>query len=211
MNELQLNTIDSYNKSAYKFTETIGKLINYNHTYDALLEKIHNGEFILDLACGPGQICKYMNNKKTIKITGVDLSETMLEIAQKEIPSGKFYKHSIIDFKDNAKYHAVIIGFGIPYLDKSQTEQCIENALNCLLNDQYIYISFMHGDDCRLEKTSFGGNNDFIIYYHKTNDIKNILEKNNVKIIIEFELDYYEKDNSVSKDIVLIGQKRSFK
>ena len=207
MNKLQLHTIESYNKSAGQFAETIAILPNYNHTYDALIEKLNDGDCVLDLACGPAQISKYIINRKNVNITGVDLSDKMLQIAQKTIPSGKFYKDSIIDFASDCKYHAVIIGFGIPYLDPTQTEQCIKNAAAHILDNHYLYISFMDGTGCRVEKTSFGGDNDFVIYYHPKNEIKHLLEQYGMKIIEEFELDYQEKDGSITKDIILIGEK----
>ena len=207
MNESQLNTIESYNRSAGQFFERIAKLPNYNHTYDVLIEKLNNNDCVLDLACGPAQISKYIMNKKHVNITGVDLSDKMLQIAQKELPSGNFYKDSIITFTNHCKYHAVIIGFGIPYLDKTQTEECIKNAIENIIDNYYLYISFMDGKGCRVEKTSFGGDNDFTIYYYKKDEIEYLLEKYNMKIIKDFELDYQEKDGSISKDIILIGQK----
>ena len=211
MNKLQLNTIESYNKAADKFAETIAKLPNYNHTYDFLIGKLHDNDFILDLACGPGQISKYILSKKNVSVTGVDLSDKMLQIAQNELPSGKFYKKSIINFSNKCKYHAVIIGFGIPYLDETQTKECLKNAVDNIIDNHYLYISFMDGNDFRVEKTSFGGDNDFAIYYHKKDEIKNLLRKYNIKVIQEYELDYQEKDGHISKDIILIGQKNNNK
>ncbi len=207
MNELQLNTIESYNKVAYEFFETIAKLDNYNRTYDELITKLNENSSILDLACGPGQISKYISRKISVEITGVDLSDSMLKIAQQEMPVATFYKHSIVNFKSDKKFHAVLIGFGIPYLDKSQTEECIKNASNLLFENQFLYISFMSGEGSRVEKTSFGGDNKFILYFHNKEDIKNILEVNDLKIVNEYELDYQEKDGSISKDIIFIGQK----
>jgi len=207
MNELQVNTIESYNQTAQRFSETIGKLSNYNHTYDALVEILNNGDSVLDLACGPAQISKYISDKKQVKITGVDLSDSMLKIAKETIPTGMFYKNSIIDFSSKTKFHAVIIGFGIPYLDSAQAETCISNAVNNLIDGQYLYISFMNGNGSRIEKTSFGGNFQFNIFYHKKEKIIEVFMKNNLKIIKEFELDYKEPDGSTTKDIILIAQK----
>lgn len=63
MNKDQLNTIDAYDKSADQFVASIAKLPNYNHTYDFLIERLNSGDTILDLACGPAQISKYITNK----------------------------------------------------------------------------------------------------------------------------------------------------
>lgn len=207
MNKLQLETIESYNAKANEFQRTIGKLQNYNHTYDFLIEKLSPGDEVLDLACGPAQISKYISSKIDVKITGVDLSDKMLEIAKKEIPHGQFYKESIINFSNNKKYNLVIIGFGIPYLTTEQTQECISNAVKNMCNNSYFYMSFMHGNGCKLEKTSFGGEYDFLIYYHNKNEIKEFISENSMEIIQEYELDYSEKDGTISKDIVFIARK----
>jgi len=207
MNEEQLKTIDSYNAKANEFYNTIGKLPNYNHTYDFLIKNLSVGDEVLDLACGPAQISKYIDSKININITGVDLSEKMLDIARKEIPKGCFYKRSITNFSNNKKYKLVIIGFGIPYLNSEQVKECISNAINNMLDSSYLYISFMHGNGNRVEKTSFGGEHDFLIYYHNKDEIKEIVSNNAMEIIKEYELDYSEKDGSISKDIILIARK----
>lgn len=68
-------------------------------------------------------------------------------------------------------------------------------------------MSFMHGNGCKLEKTSFGGEYDFLIYYHNKNEIKEFISENAMEIIQEYELDYSEKDGTISKDIVFIARK----
>lgn len=146
-------------------------------TYDYLIDLLQDGDEILDLACGSAKISRYISNKRCVNITGVDLSEEMLQLAKKHLKGAVFYKESIIDFKKNTKYHAVIIGFGIPYLDKHQVEKCLKNAVENTVGDKYLYISFMDGNGSRLEKTSFGETCDFLLYYY-TKDIIIIAKKN---------------------------------
>ena len=67
----------------------------------------------------------------------------------------------------------------------------------------------MHGNGSKVEKTSFGGDCDFTIYYHHKDDIKEFLQNNNMNIIREYELDYPERDGSISKDIIYISQKNN--
>ena len=204
----QKETIEAYNNSAKEFMEKIGVLTNYNNTYDYLLKIINENDNILDLACGPAQISKYIKNKINVNITGVDLSIEMLNIAKKNIPDGIFIEDSIITYKANIFYDLIILGFGIPYLNIKQTIKCIENCNLLLKNNGYIYISFMEGNTEGFEKTSFGKNNKFYIYYHKKENIKNILENNNIEIVKEYKIDYKEENGKITKDIILIGKKR---
>ena len=207
MNISQIDTIKSYDNTASDFMQKIGSLNNYNGTYDFLINLIIENDSILDLACGPAQISSYIINKINVNITGVDLSNEMLKIAKNNISNGIFIEDSIITFKNNLEYELIIIGFGIPYLNIDQVNECIRNSISMLKINGHIYISFMEGNKQGFEKTSFGGNNNFYIYYHQKNTIINILENNGIKIIKTFELNYKEMDGKITKDIILIGKK----
>lgn len=207
MNERQQQTIESYNKSAGTFANSIATLKNYHHTYDYLIQCLPAKSDILDLACGPAQISQYIRERIEAKIVGVDLSHEMLEIAKKAIPDGEFTQHSIIDYHDQRAYDAVILGFGIPFLDDEQMERCLMNACELVKNEKYLYVSFMHGNHSRLEKTSFGGDNEFLVFYHDRETVKNMLTKNRMSIAQEFALDYHEPDGSVTTDIVYIAKR----
>jgi len=149
-NEQKL-TIESYNNSAEGFKTKISQIDNYNETYDYIASLLSDGDEVLDLACGPAQIPKFILKSKKVSVTGVDLSDGMLNIAREEIPDGNFVNHSIIDYSDGKKYDACILGFGIPYLSSDETNQCICNASENIADGGYFYISFM--STSRFEKT----------------------------------------------------------
>jgi len=207
MDKKQQETIKAYNSSAKEFMENIGVLTNYDDTYNYLLKKLKENDHVLELACGPAQISKYIRGKINVNITGVDLSNEMLKIAENNVPDGIFIKDSMITFTTSAVYDLVIMGFGIPYLNKEQTIQSIKNGISLLKTNGYFYISFMDGNKEGFEKTSFGGNNKFYIYYHKKEVIRKILEENGIKIEKEYVLDYEELDGRITKDIIYIGIK----
>lgn len=207
MNELQHKTIESYNKSAGIFANSIAKLKNYDQTYDALIQHLSEKGDLLELACGPAQISQYIRKRLPVNVVGVDLSHEMLRLAQNAIPDGEFVQHSIIDYHDERQYDAVIIGFGIPYLDTEQMKRCLANTCRLVKREKYLYMSFMHGNHSRIEKTSFGGSNEFLIFYHDKDSVKTILMNNGMRIAQEFALDYHEPDGSVTTDIVYIAKR----
>jgi 2-polyprenyl-3-methyl-5-hydroxy-6-metoxy-1,4-benzoquinol methylase len=73
MNKEQLATINAYNNSANQFAEKIATLSNYDECYDYLLQRLEPGNSILDLACGPGNISKYLSSRLELNVTGFDL------------------------------------------------------------------------------------------------------------------------------------------
>lgn len=206
MDEKQLKTVQAYNNTADEFSNIIGRLSNYNHTYDYLLKKLNSGDTILDLACGPAQISKYLKDRKIIKVVGVDLSEKMLSIAKKNIPDGTFYNQPIQNFGHDRKFDAVILGFGIPYLNMDQARACIKNACELLKEGKYLYLSFMHGSKQGFEKTSFGGENQFFIFYHDKSSIKDVILNCGLSLLKEYSIDYVESDGSITEDIVIIAK-----
>ena len=215
MNKTELTeTIQSYDNSVEGFCNAIAKLTNYNETYDALAQNIQDNCAILELASGPAQISAYILKTKKACVTCVDLSKKMLAAAEKKLKkcanciTADFCMGNITDFSNGKKYDAVILGFGIPYLDSSQAEQCIKNAAeNLTKNGSIFYISFMEGTKCGFEKTSFGGENKFFINYHTKQAVQNCLEKYGFSVQQTWALPYTESDGSVTTDRIFLCRK----
>jgi hypothetical protein len=63
----------------------------------------------------------------------------------------------------------------------------------------------MDGNREGFEKTSFGGNNKYYIYYHEKERIRKVLTENGIYIEKEYILDYKEPDGRITKDVIYIG------
>lgn len=211
MTESQKLTIESYDNTAEGFSKKIAMLDNYDEAYEFFAGCLKEGGDLLDLACGPAQISKFVLARKKMSVTGVDLSKGMLAVAQREIPSGKFIEASIIDFKDSSgkKFDGCALGFGLPYLSTTEARQCILNAASNLREGGIFYVSFMETKNgekefVQMEKTSFGGDRDFEIHYHSVAVVKEYMMEAGFEVLKDFCLDYLESDGSISKDLVYI-------
>ncbi len=90
-NSVKDNIKSVYKKYAREFDEKIASLEIYNESYDYLSNKIQDNSTILDLACGPGNVSYYLKkNMPGLAITGVDISEEMIDMAKRRIQDGKF-------------------------------------------------------------------------------------------------------------------------
>jgi len=202
------NTIISYNIAALDYENTIAKLDNYNETYNYFCKSIKPNDTILDLACGPANIsCNIINQLPNVQITGIDLSEKMIEVAKQKIPSGNFFVNDIIHFKSDKPFDAIILGFALPYLNKIEIEELFKNINHNIVHNGKLYLSFMAGSKEGFEVPSFNQTVELYIYYHEKTEIQSILDRNQFIIQKEWELDYIEIDGSITKDIVLIAQK----
>jgi ubiquinone/menaquinone biosynthesis C-methylase UbiE len=87
--------------------------------YEQLMELgFQSGWHVLDIACGTGMASAPLF-ERGMKITGVDLSEPMLERARMRLPDGKFVrgKAEELPFKD-AEFDATICAQAIHWMDQ---------------------------------------------------------------------------------------------
>src|SRR5690349_5613480 len=123
--------VDIFNKHADKYQDKFMYFDLYNDTFDLFCLSIEkqNAE-IIELACGPGNITKYILNKRPeFKILGTDLSPNMIKLAEINNPTAEF---QLMDCRDigklNKKYDAILCGFGFPYLSKEEAIKFIKDA-----------------------------------------------------------------------------------
>ena len=195
-----------YKKYATDFDEKIASLEIYNASYDFLLRKIQDGAAILDLACGPGNVSHYLKRYRPgIRITGVDISEEMIDIAKARIQDGEFIVRDICEVKFKSKFDCVICAFAIPYLNLQETAHVARIISQSLNSRGHFYLSFMEGTKEGLEKQSFTDNDELFIYHHPKEAVLEILDQQFLSVIKSFEIDYHEQDETITDEIIYIG------
>lgn len=181
----------------------------YDKSYDYLCEKLGHNSKILDIGCGPGNISKYLLQKRPdFSILGIDISPNMIAIAQKNNPTAVF---DVLDIRQihtlNITFDAIICGFGLPYLSDNDIEKQTSDIYCLLNNDGFIYYSFVEGKASQsgLKKGSSGYSMYF--HYHEVENIKEKLLENNFSNIKSFDYKYFIDKKTFETHNVLIGVK----
>lgn len=86
--------------------------------------KVSSGKSVLDIACGTGVMIDYYIERNVSKVTGVDISSKMIEIAR-----NKFRKYNFIDFlcedaekyNFNNQYDCVMVFNAFPHFPNPET------------------------------------------------------------------------------------------
>lgn len=202
---IQKNIQRLYNKYAENFDNKMQTLNIYDESYSWLGQKLAPGDRVLDLACGPGNISAFLTEENSeLRITGVDLSEAMVERARKRVPQGTFLKGDICTVNTGMTYEAIICGFAIPYLSLKKIPLLLRNIRKHIADEGLLYLSFMNGNKEGYEKTSFTGEEELYIYYHPKEVIINLLSTQGFTPEKEFIVDYPESDGSVTKEVIYI-------
>ena len=203
--------VEVFNNYANLYEERFMNFDLYNDTFDLFCDSIEtkNPE-VLELACGPGNITKYLLEKRSdFKILGTDLAPNMIELAQKNNPLADFQLLDCREFLQlNRQFDAILCGFGLPYLSEEDSIQIIKDASSCLNQNGVLYISTMEENDNRksgYKKASTG--DEIYIYYHKSSYLVKTLKEFGFKIISEERKSFPENDGTYTTDLILIAQK----
>ncbi|MCB9203310.1 MAG: class I SAM-dependent methyltransferase [Flavobacteriales bacterium] len=204
-------TIETYNSVALNYENKFMQMDLYNDTYDFICDKMEKNSKILDVGCGPGNISKYLFEKRNdLKILGIDLAPNMIERAKINVAESEFIIYDALEIdKLNQKFDAIIIGFCMPYLSKEDCKTLINKTSKILNPNGLIYISTMEDDYNKsgFETTSFSDGKEVYVYYHQENLLKEELEKNDFNLIKTYKKDYPEPDGTFLTDIILIAEK----
>lgn len=210
--------LKAYDVSASSFDKKIGSLSNYDEAYNFFASFLKKGDKILDSACGPGNISRYLNNVVSdLDLTLMDLSSNMLEIASSYLPNARILQSNICDFELNEKFDAIINGFGLPYLFPDETEQHFKTVYNHLKAGGIYYVSFMDVNAERYpgkenyvqeEHPSFNPDVTIRVNYHSQDSIVKKLTSLGFELLKKWNLDYKEPDGSITTDVVLVFRRR---
>lgn len=208
MNHDQQN-FDTWNKIAKIYEDKFMRLDLYNETYDFVCNAIDKENAkILEVGCGPGNITKYLLNKRPdLHIHGIDLAPNMIELAEKNNPSASF---AVMDAREigtlATKFDAIIAGFCIPYFSPTECEQFIVDAKHLLNKKGLIYISFVEGTASQSGlKTSKSGDSVYF-NYHELETLKSLLKEIGTTIINVFTVDFKRSANESEIHTVLIAR-----
>lgn len=143
----QKRIIDMFNHIAFRY-DLLNTFLSFgiHHLWKRkAIQKIQSkpDSNYLDLCCGTGDLSHLISkNNKSSQIVGVDLSESMLKIAQKKHPHIQFIKASATDLPfDSNSFNAVIIGFGIRNV--VERGQAFKEIFRCLKPEgQLIILEF---------------------------------------------------------------------
>jgi len=165
---------------------------------------------ILELACGPGNVTKFLKNHfPESRILAVDLAPKMIEIARKALPEVDFRVMDVRDISVIAeKFDAVMCSFCLPFLSKADAAKLIADCSALLNPGGIIYLSTMEGDETRagFETTSFSGDSEVYFNYHWQADLQEAFEKAGFTLLWLDRQDYLEPDGSVTVDLIFVAQ-----
>lgn len=207
-------TSETWNKVAALYQKKFMDLDLYDTTYDFVCNSLlKSNAKILEIGCGPGNITKYLLNKRPdFDIFGIDIAPNMIQLAQKNNPSARF---ATMDCRQidtlNPEYDGIICGFCLPYLSPVDSKKLISDCYSLLNEDGLIYISFVEGDPEKSDFQVSSSGDRVYFHFYNLDQLKNQLFVHGFKDICQFQVEYTKTENNQEIHAVLIGRKSNKK
>jgi 2-polyprenyl-3-methyl-5-hydroxy-6-metoxy-1,4-benzoquinol methylase len=208
MDKTQL-AIEVFNKCAVEYQEKFMDVGLYEDTLKLFCGHLTQHAHVLELACGPGNITKYLlTQRPDLKILGTDLAPNMVALAQKNNPQATF---KIMDCRDickiGDKYDGIMCGFCLPYLSKEEAIKLLQGVAQALKPNGMLYISTMEDDYNKSSLQTSSSGNQLYIHYHQADYLTAALVENNFTIS-HIRHQGYPTDGGDTTDLIIIAQKQ---
>lgn len=202
--------VEIFNKHAQRYQDKFMNVDLYKESFDVFCNAIKKeNASVLELACGPGNITKYLLNKlPDLNILATDLAPNMIELAKVNNPKAKF---EIMDSREllslKQTFDGIMCGFCLPYLSKEEAMQLIRDAYKILNDNGAFYLSTMEDDYLKsgFEKGSAG--DEIFMHYHQADYLTETILKNGFTII-DLQRKIYTPDGKPTvTDLLIVAQK----
>jgi 2-polyprenyl-3-methyl-5-hydroxy-6-metoxy-1,4-benzoquinol methylase len=202
--------VNVFNKCAAAYQDKFMDVSLYKDSFDLFCKNIvRNDADILEIACGPGNITRYLLNKRPgFKILGIDLAPSMLELARSNNPESEFRLMDCRDIGTLGKmYDAVMCGFCLPYLSRAEAVKLINDASGLLTTGGVVYLSTMEDDYSRSGYQTSGTGDQLYMYFHEAGYLYNALKKNGFTTIDLQHKEHVAADGTKTTDMIFVAKR----
>ena len=141
MDEISKIVEQGYNKIAEDYYSH-RNLNKFNIELERFASLISNDAHVLDVGCGGGiPTAKFLVNKG-FTVTGIDLSETMLNLARKNVPTAEFVKMDMnkLEFNENT-FDAIISVYTLFHVPKENHFEIFKKFFKVLKPEGILLIN----------------------------------------------------------------------
>lgn len=207
-NRLAVNLFDRY---AQRYQEKYMDQSRYRAGLDAFCgyDILRVGR-TLELACGPGNVTRYLLNKcPDLDLLATDLSPEMLALAKANNPEVAV---QLLDCRQVASlegdFSGVVAAFVLPYLNPEEVQNFVNDVANLMLPGGIFYLSTMAGSSnlSGWQGPSDGGPDRLYMYYHEEKRLLEYLSASGLEVQFSERLAIDPKEEE-PYDLVLIAQR----
>jgi len=187
---MTMNLKETYNKIAkdwHKEKRTDTWWIEGTDTFISLLKP---GSSVLDAGCGPGIKSKYLSDN-SLRVTGIDFSEKLIEIARREVPKAEFMVMGMKDVRGLAcEFDAIFMQASLLHIPKREALSVLSGLVSKLKPGGYLYVAVKGvrpggEEESVLKEDNYGYSYERFFSYYSMDELKGYCKSLNLKIVYE--------------------------
>lgn len=149
---------------------------------DKFLTKIRENGSILDIGCGTGEFLK-VGDKYHFKMTGIDISEIMVEFAKEQVPNANVLKMGVYHLEDlEEQYDGIQSSYVFVHVPREKIEN-ETRQISQRLNSNGIFYGVFTSELGGVQQEFLEGDINYYPASYTNDEIQDILERNGFEIL----------------------------
>jgi ubiquinone/menaquinone biosynthesis C-methylase UbiE len=175
---------------------------------DWLIEKAGTGGSFCDLGCGPGQIARYLHDRK-VDACGIDLSDEMVRQAQRLNPNILFRQGNMssLDNVPDDSFAGIAAFYSIIHIPRHQLVQTLRQLRRVLRSSGVLLLTFHIGKEVVRRDEWWDKSVCLDFYFFETGEMKAFLREANFVLEEVIERDPYPEVEYPSRRAYVFARK----
>ncbi len=208
-NKIMLSIKETYNKIAEEWHMQHQTDDWWKNATDTFITFLKKDDLVLDIGCGGGTKSKYLLNHG-LKVTGIDISDKMIEIAKRENPAGNFYSMDLAEVKNlENDFDGIFIQAVLLHVPKDEVAEKFKDIVSKLKVGGFIYASVKEKKEGGVDEeikteNDYGYSYERFFSYYTQDEMKKLFTDLNLNI------EYFDVTPSGGKGthwIQIVGKK----
>ena len=196
------SVINDYNGIASEYCDEFCDIKVYNRFIDKWLKTIQKGK-ILDVGCGGGNNCQYIDEKDGFQAYGIDFSDGMLKEARKRYPNIKVEKMDMTNISlPDQTFDGILSNCSLIHIPIELIVQTLQGFNRVLKANGKLLLIVLEGNGEEMVEEPYREGQDIYAYtkYYTADEISNFLKDNG------FEIDEIERRKTESENVLAGGK-----
>ena len=176
----------AWNKMGKKTASPYIKHKKYLAVFNLFCSKLPKNASVLDFGCGPGIPFTKKLVKRGFKVTAIDISDTMIKEAKKNVPEANYVRVSMTDINFENKFDGIFSGYTMLCLDPKNFKIAAKRAVKSLKRSGFFFLALNEpapeGHDESENYTEIMGQKMYSRPYTE-DEVREVFEKLNMRIV----------------------------
>ena len=152
-----------FNQLGMPYEDMYGHSAGIHQTVPIFLEFLPTSNArVLDCGCGTGKPVAHMLAARGLHVFGIDVSQTMVDLSRKQVPSGTFERANMLEYKAPSEgFHAVVVSLALFVFEREETTIMASKWFQWLQPGGVILLVTIGAEDCKTTPEMFDSDGEF--------------------------------------------------